>query len=189
MADLQQMTQALGGMDPFDGPIPGESLTSNPDTPMPYEKPAEYTSAEKAVEFIFNQLIDENNLDPILDLMRQDLPVENIAQVIIFEGFRQGKWNPDLMLILIEPVIYVLLALAEYAGIDAVLYPEEDMDEDDDENYEGELNEAMSFGEAVQQGPVESETIAGNVIQGVERPSAISESLMQRIQNIESEVE
>ena len=35
-----------------------------------------------------------------------------------YVGFREGKWNPDLMMMLIEPFMYLLMALAEKAGID-----------------------------------------------------------------------
>ena len=43
-------------------------------------------------------------------------------------GFQAGKWNPDLMLMLIEPTIYMLLAIAEQIGIDPVLDREDDRD-------------------------------------------------------------
>jgi hypothetical protein len=128
MATYEDLKANLNGMDPFDAPIPGESLTADPAMKAPYEQPPQFTSKDEAVEEIFMRMTDEEVIDEFLDLMRMGTPVEYIAQVVLFEGFRTGKFNPDLMLLLIEPVIYILLYLADYGGIDnVVLYPEDDM--------------------------------------------------------------
>ena len=58
------------------------------------------------------------------------MTIMEITQLVLFEGFRNGKWNPDLMMLLIEPVAYTLMALAERVNVDYVV--EED-DEDDQE--------------------------------------------------------
>lgn len=110
----------------FDAPIPGESLTSDPETRMPYERPPQIVDQQEAVEDLFLRMTDPDTLDDILDLMRAQTPIEDISQVILFEGFRQGMYTPDMYILLIEPSIYMLLALAEYAQIDAVLDPEDD---------------------------------------------------------------
>jgi len=44
-------------------------------------------------------------------------------------------WNPDLMLMLAEPVMFMLIAFAEKASIDYVLY------EGEEEEEEGELSD------------------------------------------------
>jgi hypothetical protein len=46
-----------------------------------------------------------------------------MAQVILYKGYTEGLWNPDLMLSLIEPTIYLLINIADYADIkDYTLY-------------------------------------------------------------------
>ena len=47
----------------------------------------------------------------------------------MFKGFTDGLWTPDLMLLLIEPTAYILLALGERALIDPIIYHEEDEDD------------------------------------------------------------
>ena len=47
-----------------------------------------------------------------------------------YVGFREGKWNPDLMVMLIEPLMYLLMALCEKAGVE---YRIDDEDDDDDD--------------------------------------------------------
>jgi hypothetical protein len=44
-----------------------------------------------------------------------------LTQVILFKGFTEGKWNPDLMMLLAEPLAFMLIALAERQGIDYVI--------------------------------------------------------------------
>ena len=46
-------------------PIPGQSLTSDPSSPAPYEKPPQYTSVHEASEEIFSGLIEEETYKEI----------------------------------------------------------------------------------------------------------------------------
>ena len=113
-------------------PIPGQSLTSDPSSPAPYEKPPQYTSVHEASEEIFAGLIEEETYKELMGLLVEDVPVMDIVQTLLFAGFKEGKWNPDLMLMLVEPVAYMLLALAERAGIDPKIYTGEEEDEAED---------------------------------------------------------
>ena len=113
----------------MDRPIPGESLTSNPENPWPWEKPPQFTSVHVASEYIFSKLVDENFYPEMLDSLENDVPIMDITRVILFKGFTEGLWNPDLLLRLIEPVTYMILALAERALIDPVIYDEESRDD------------------------------------------------------------
>jgi hypothetical protein len=118
-------------------PIPGQSLTSDPNNPAPYEQPPQFTSIHEASEYIFNNLIQEETYVPLMRLLLDDMPIMDIAQTLIFTGFTEGKWNPDLMVMLAEPVAYMLLALAERAGIDPVIYRGEDEDDLEEEEVLG----------------------------------------------------
>ncbi len=58
-----------------------------------------------------------------------------LAQVYLTKGFQEGKWNPDLMLLLIEPTIYLLMWLASQVDIDFQLDSDgDDWDEEEDKN-------------------------------------------------------
>lgn len=113
-------------------PIPGQSLTSDPQSPAPYEKPPEYTSVHKASEEIFANLIEEETYKQIIELMSNNVPIMDIVQTLLFTGFKEGKWNPDLMLMLVEPVAFMLLALAERVGVDPKIYEGEEDEEAED---------------------------------------------------------
>jgi len=105
----------------FEGPTAGQSLTNSPDTPYPWEGAPEITSVKVATEKIFFDLLKEDNLTTVATLMSQKTPVADIANLLLTAGFQKGKWNPDMMLSLLEPTMYMLMAIAEKAGINPVL--------------------------------------------------------------------
>ena len=113
----------------MDRPIPGEGLTTDPKTPYPWEQPPKFTSVIQASEYIFDQLVSEELHTTILDAMEEDVPVMDLTRYILFQGFTEGLWNPDLLLLLVEPTAYIFVALAERALIDPVVYKEEDEDD------------------------------------------------------------
>ena len=118
-------------------PIPGQSLTTDPDNPAPYEKPPRFTSVHEASEFLFEKLIEEETYMQVMELLIDDMPIMDITQTLLFQGFTEGQWSPDLMLMLVEPVAYMLLALAERAQIDPVIYRGEDEDDEEEEQVLG----------------------------------------------------
>lgn len=113
------------------GPIPGSSLTSDPDDPAPYEQPPEYVNIHAASEWLFSELIEEERYDQIITALHEGIPVADVAQVILFTGFTQGKWDVNLMTLMIEPAMYIIMALAERAGVDFILHRDEDSEEDE----------------------------------------------------------
>ncbi|SVD67857.1 uncharacterized protein METZ01_LOCUS420711, partial [marine metagenome] len=90
------------GADMFDAPTPGSSLTSDPQNPRAWETPPEFNTEEEALKNIFMNLTDEDNHEQLLNSLRDGNPIEMIVQVILFKGFQEGNWSPDLMLLLVE---------------------------------------------------------------------------------------
>tara|TARA_R100000455_G_C6252352_1_gene108818 strand:- start:321 stop:932 length:612 start_codon:yes stop_codon:yes gene_type:complete len=105
----------------FERATPGQSLTKDPDSRYPWESPPEMTSVRVASERIFMDLLKDENLETVTNLMAQKTPVADIATLLLTTGFQKGKFNPDLMVSLLEPTMYMLMALAEKAGIDPVI--------------------------------------------------------------------
>ena len=121
----------------MDRAMPGSSLTNDPDTPLPFEGQPEYTDAREAAEYIFQFVTKEENYIPIMQAVGDGYPVMDLTQAMLFQGFSEGKWNPDLLMILAEPTAYILMALAERAGIDFVIYRGEADDEEEEEELLG----------------------------------------------------
>ena len=47
-----------------------------------------------------------------------NLSLMEITKVLLFEMYNMGKINPDLLVLLIEPTVYILMALCERADVD-----------------------------------------------------------------------
>ena len=117
------------GVNPFNAPIPGESLTASPDTPKAWERPPQYTDEDEAMRAVYMELTNLSTLKELIKLIDDGIPLDEIAQVVLYKGYTKGKYTPDLMLLLIEPTIYLLISIADYAQItDYVLYEDEEED-------------------------------------------------------------
>lgn len=110
-------------------PVPGEGMLSDPETPWPWESPPKFTSVLKASEYMFTEFTSDELYPILLDAMDEEIPIMDITRFILFKGFTEGLWTPDLLVLLVEPTSYILLALAERALIDPIIYKEEDEDE------------------------------------------------------------
>jgi len=200
MQRIQELSGEAG--DPFTGPqfsiadpeasnemdsllqaqaIPGQSLTQDPENKLPFEQPPEFVKLQDFMEALFLQVTEEDKLPPVLDGLRQGMPVENLAQEMLEQAFRQGKITPDLLMLAIEPTIYMLIALASYAGIEPVLYPEESMEDDGDDK-------AQMFRQAANGllADVEEEDKADGIqIEDIEAPAeGVPKGLMQRVAEV-----
>jgi len=110
-------------------PIPGQSLTTNTEQKLPWEGPTQFSDVQSAIDAIFMELTEDEVYFSIIELVNNDLPIGDITKIILYDGFTKGMWNPDLMLLLIEPVMYIILSLAERAGINNPLIYNEERDE------------------------------------------------------------
>jgi hypothetical protein len=57
----------------------------------------------------------------------------DITQMILYQGFQEGLFNPDLMMMLAEPITYMLAAFAEQEQIEFIIQEDDEDDEDDEE--------------------------------------------------------
>jgi len=131
----------------LDGPIAGQSLTNAPDQKYPWEQAPEFTSVKAATEKIFLDLLKDDNLETVTTLMANQTPVADIAQVLLFTGFTKGKFNPDLMMSLMEPTMYMLMSIAEKVGIDPVLSRDESQDTAIDDEDTTQIQEGLELAE------------------------------------------
>lgn len=110
--------------------IPGQSLTNDPENPAPYEQAPEMTNVHEASIYLWDFITEEETYAALMTAIDNEVPVMQIVQTILFNEFQQGKWNPDLMLMLAEPLAYMLIALAERLDLDIKI---------DDDEEEGDV--------------------------------------------------
>ena len=133
--EMEQYSQA--GVDAIVNagkPIPGQSLTNSPDEPYAWEGAPEFTKFKEALDYVAAELLQEDVYTAVVLALGDGVSVTDMATQIGYVGFREGKWNPDLMLLLMEPLMYLLMALCEKAGIQYRVDSEDNPDEQSDES-------------------------------------------------------
>ena len=156
----------------FEGAIPGQSMTASPDSKMPWDGPPEYSGLKEATEAIFLSLLEEDNLRSIVDLLQNGIPVSEITSVLLMTGYSKGKYNPDLLLMLIEPVMYMIMAIGDRFGIENVKI------------YQGEEEEdALSYDEEIS--PEDLDDVKMKSLQDIFKNKVISPDLRNTMENSE----
>ena len=153
-------------VNPFNSPTPGEGLTQSPEQKFPWEQPPRHTEVKPVMEEIFLQITEKENLIELLGLFMKKQPVDEIAQVILYKGATSGLFNMDLMLMLVEPTMYLLIAIAEEYDIEPVIYEGQDVDLAEKEDID----------------TVKKETLGKQV--GQVRKDAVPPSLLQRVKTL-----
>ena len=110
----------------FDRPLPGESLTRDPDDRMPFEQPPKFTDRNDALEYHFELFTEEDNYAGIMEALESGVSIMEVVQVFLMQGFRDGLYNPDMMLMLAEPLAYMIAALAERAEVEFTIMNDPD---------------------------------------------------------------
>ena len=167
MAEIN--TDTVDSFDPFNRPIPGQSLTNDPDNPNPWEQAPTFTTVKDALDSIFTDIMSEERLPSLIEILASNrMSIMSIVKVLLEQGFREGKWNPDLMLLLAEPVAIIMMALSERAEI---------------RNYEIYDGESSEIDEEDKNDLVKKskENLANSKIFGLDMPSIKKESVPQEI--------
>ena len=110
-------------------PLPGQSLTNDPEAPLPFEQPPRFVDKTDALEYLFASFVEEKKYLALMGALEQGMALMDLTKLLLVSGFQDGLWNYDLLLILIEPTAYMIMALAERAGIDYKIYSGEGREE------------------------------------------------------------
>ena len=159
----------------FERSTPGQSLTNSVEQRYPWEQPPQMTSVKEAREKIFLNLLEPNKLRSVQELMMDNIPVNVIAEVVLTEGFRKGKFNPDMMLNLLEPTMYMLMAIAEKSGIEPIV--ETDVEDEDEEVIQKTLQKRKEF--------LKEEESFKNVKLKNIRSMSVGEKIKEQLENLD----
>ena len=167
--------------------IPGQSLTNSPDQPYNWEKPAEFTEPRETMLYIFKNLLEPETTTNILLSLENGVGVIDIASITLYSGFLEGKWNPDLMTMLMEPTMYMIIALAEKADIDYIMdaqdvnEPEEALPENQIEALNRGTNELDKI-KQVAAGRVNPQSVPQEVREVIEE-TKLPTSLLEKVKS------
>ena len=120
------------------GAIPGQSLVNDPSQPYPWEQPPEFANPKDALDFMVGLIFQPEAIKEIVGALANGAAVADIAMVMLYAKFTEGKFNPDVLMLLAEPVMYLIMAIGEEANIKYNIEDSNDLDELDEEDHEEE---------------------------------------------------
>ena len=141
------------------GPIPGQSLTSDPEQPRPWEKPPAFSNPREALMNISKLILQPEAIKGTIGALVDGAAVADIATAILYANFTEGDISPDTMLLLMEPVMYLIMSIGEEANIKYNIEADDmdEMDEEDPEEVEEKINEFRNVFEDIKNSePVKS---------------------------------
>jgi len=110
--------------DPFNVPIPGQSLTASPDTER-FQKPPEESNPEKVLTFAMKRLKNPDMKERMLDLLLSGLPVELLVKNITKAGFMEGKYSPDVAELITPALTIFIIDMARNEDIPVKVFMDE----------------------------------------------------------------
>ena len=114
------MDQFKEGEDnPFDAPIPGQGLTDTPGN-YPWEHPPQFTDTSEAADYVWERMHRPEFAQRILAMLDAGIPVEALGRIVIFNGFMEGKWTPDVAFIIAEPIMKMIATMGLTAGVEKI---------------------------------------------------------------------
>ena len=100
----------------FDAPIPGQSLTDTPGN-SPWEHPPQYTDPEEILDKLYDKITNGEFTEQLIAMLDAGVPVEAVVRVMVFSGFMQGKFTPDVGFMIVEPLMKLVAAVGIRAGV------------------------------------------------------------------------
>tara|TARA_A100001515_G_scaffold89607_1_gene71247 strand:- start:1652 stop:2158 length:507 start_codon:yes stop_codon:yes gene_type:complete len=120
----REYEQGVG--DPFDAPVPGQSLTDTPGN-YPWEHPPQFTDPEEVTEYLWVTMHQKQLTEQLIAMLDAGVPVEAIGRTILFAGFMEGKFSPDIAFLITEPVMKMIAAIGLQGGVEKIVFSLEDL--------------------------------------------------------------
>lgn len=164
--------------------IPGQSLTNSPDQPYPWEKPATFANPREALNEITNLLLQPEAMKNIVSALVNGAAVADLSIAVLYAKFFEGEINADTMLLLVEPVMYLMMAIGEEGNIQYNIEGG-DLDEleaDDADDTEEKINEFRNVFSKIKEG--KSQDIEPNKI----NTNALPQNILDRVKEKSPEI-
>lgn len=182
LRDSQEGLDKLVALKSQGAAIPGQSLTNSPDQPYPWEQTAEFTNPRDAIDAILTQLLQPEAVKEIITGLSNGASVGDLAMAITYAKFTEGKINPDAMLLVMEPIMYLIMSIGEEANIQYNI-DNDDIDEEDEDEIAEKLQEFENIFEQIQAGAMDKEIKPENLSEGV-----VDKSLLDRVKEAGPEI-
>ena len=123
--------------DDFNTAPPGHSLTED-NSKWPWGRPPEMADPDDALDALVDRLTEPRRKKEMMKLLMVGVSVEVIVEGIIFTAFRDGRFTPDVGLLLKGPLGILIADMAEEENVPYRLFENDnelEKDEMDDETF------------------------------------------------------
>lgn len=123
--------------DYFNTAPPGHSLTED-NSKWPWGRPPEMVDPDDALDALVDRLTEPRRKKEMMKLLMVGVSVEVIVEGIIFTAFRDGRFTPDVGLLLKGPLGILIADMAEEENVPYRLFENDnelEKDEMDDETF------------------------------------------------------
>jgi|TARA_R100000482_G_scaffold122046_1_gene68898 hypothetical protein len=124
--------------DQFNVAPPGHSLTED-NSKWPWGRPSEMADPDEALDRAIESIMQPKTKQELFKLLMVGVSVEVLVEGMLFQGFRDGKYTPDVGLLIKGPLGIVIADMAEEEGIPYRLF------ENDDVLEKGEMDDETFF--------------------------------------------
>ena len=102
--------------DEFSAPPAGHSLTDD-NSRWPWGRPPQNTDPNKVLDKMIDAFQKPRSRGEMLKLLMVGVSIEVLVEGIIFTGFRDGKFTPDVGLLLKGPLAIMIADIAEQENV------------------------------------------------------------------------
>jgi len=166
--DMQAPVGSIEAKDPFAVAPPGHSLTQD-NSKWAWGKPPQITDPEVALERAIQSLQKPKVRDEMFKLLYTGVSVEVMVEGYVLQAFHDGKFMPDVGLLIQPPLGMYIAHMAEEAGIPYRLF------ENEDAGTEGQMDDKTFFTMMKQNNPRMFEFIRENVNESIREGNMPSE--------------
>ena len=128
---------------PLDGPIPGQSLTSEPGA-RPWENPPQLSTVSVVAEFYLERLSEPAQMATLLDKIEEGAPLTLIADTFQELGVMKGIHTLDVGILVSPILIEFMKAISDQEEIKYTVGTEEAEEEGDAELATSVAKEVMA---------------------------------------------
>lgn len=105
-------------------PVPGMSLTTEPGS-RPWEQPPKLTKLSEVVDHYAGKFTDPQIVNAVMDGLKQDIPVYELAQSLTKIELMNGVHSPDTAVLVAPVVAELIITLADLNDVGYVITTED----------------------------------------------------------------
>ena len=176
--EMEAPVGSIEAKDPFAVAPPGHSLTED-NSKWAWGKPPQIVDPEQALEVAIASLQKPKVRDEMFKLLYTGVSVEVMVEGYVLQAFHDGKFMPDVGMLIRPPLGMYIAHMAEEAGIPYRLF------ENEDAGTEGQMDDETFFSMMKDNNPRMFEFIRENVNESIREGNMPSEPTEENFMTME----